>query len=174
MFCKKCGKPIGAEDKFCPHCGTPVTDDIPNDIFPPYTPPMKWYKFLIYFSLFAGAIASAIGVVSSLVLILTELGTYLANIPLLAVEIAYAACNLIFACFALYTRNALVKYKKNAPLCLYVCYGISGLSEVVYGAYTYIEGSFDLLSVIVGVITIVAMIAANYIYFTKRKDMFNK
>ena len=187
MFCKKCGKPIGADDKFCPHCGTPVTDEVPNDIFPPYTPPMNWYKFLIYFSLIVSAVSGVIGVVSNIVLILKDLDAYLANVPLLALEIACAACNLVVALAAIYTRNALAKYKKKGPLCIYIYYGIMGVNELVYYAYSYVSGELNLLAaelsiadpkallwmnVATTVLTAVIMIAANYKYFTKRKDLF--
>ena len=187
MFCKKCGKPLGVEDKFCSYCGTPVTDDVPNDIFPPYRPPMNWYKLLIYFSLFAGAALSLFGAVSSIVLILSDLGAYLANMPLFVLEIAYAASNIVVALSAIYTRNALAKYKKKGPLCLYIYYGIMGASEMVYYAYSYVSGELNQMAaelsivdpmtllwmnIAVTVLTTVAVIAANYIYFTKRKDLF--
>ena len=180
MFCKKCGKPIGVDDKFCPHCGTPVTDGAAgDDIFPPYTPPMNWYKFLIYFSLFAGAVVSFLGAALSVLGIVTDLKTYLSNAPLLALEIAYMACNLVFGFFALSTRKALVQYKKNAPLMLYICYGITALSEVIYAIYDCVANGFtdlviatNVTTAAVSVLTSVVIITANYIYFKKRSHLF--
>ena len=69
MYCQSCGaKCTGA---YCPECGEPVknltqqtsyyfkADSQQNSqntqAFQSYTPPMKWYKFLIYFLLFADA-----------------------------------------------------------------------------------------------------------------------
>ena len=35
MFCKKCGKEIGYDDKYCPNCGSPVGNElsVQNDSF---------------------------------------------------------------------------------------------------------------------------------------------
>ena len=176
MFCKKCGKPIGVDDKFCPHCGTPVTDDVASDIFTPMagsgTLPMNWYKFLIYFSLFAGAIISILGVTSSVIIIIKDIGLYLANLPLFALEIAYAACNLAYAIVAICTRMALAGFKKKGPFMLYTCYGISAVSEIIYAVYSYMSGNGADVSIIITLLTAIAMIAANYIYFTKRGHLF--
>ena len=68
MFCTKCGKEITDGQRFCPGCGaenknvsqqtygsmnTSNTFDVSTvqNVLP-----MKWYKFLIYFALIAGAI----------------------------------------------------------------------------------------------------------------------
>ena len=180
MFCKKCGKPIGVDDKFCPHCGAPITDGAAgDDIFPPYTPPMNWYKFLVYFSLIAGAVVSFLGAGLSVLEIFIELNTYLTNIPMLAFNLMYIAVNLAFGFLALATRKALVQYKKKGPFMLYVCYGASALSEVAYAAYDCALNGFTELAIAssvasaaLGVLIAAIMIVANYTYFKKRANLF--
>ena len=179
MFCKKCGKPIGVDDKFCPHCGTPVTDGTANDIFPPSTPPMTGYKFLIYFSLFAGAIVSFLGAGLSVITMITDFKTYMENLALIPLEVVYIACNIVFGFLALATRKALVEYKKKGPFMLYICYGMSAVSEIVYAVYDCVLNGFtdlviasNVTTAAFGIITSAALIAANYTYFKKRANLF--
>ena len=132
MFCRKCGKEMNDSDMFCPACGTPVIDG-GGDIFPPMGEnalPMKWYKFLIYFSLFAGSITSALGAISGALLIFKNIDTYLANPLLFGLEMVYAAISVVYAVFALFTRYALAGYKKKGPFMLYVCYGMIGIADL--------------------------------------------
>ena len=83
-FCSKCGAQIESEEQqFCSHCGekikrqtdvssaSPINDETPIQMNesasiaqnpyvvanqPVFQHPMKWFKFLIYFALFFGAV----------------------------------------------------------------------------------------------------------------------
>ena len=86
-FCVNCGAMIEETVKFCPNCGTPVAQPQQQETAyqqpqqPPYQQPyqqpyqtyqqpvvqdkyhgfkMKWYKFLVYFLLWAGALLNGI------------------------------------------------------------------------------------------------------------------
>ena len=62
MFCRYCGAEISENAKFCVSCGRPVEAQpvqatyVGDDGLVQPVPKMKWYKFLIYFSLWAGAL----------------------------------------------------------------------------------------------------------------------
>jgi hypothetical protein len=65
MFCPNCENNIEDRTKFCPYCGTTIKNDNINDTIlftntpipaQQMQPSMKWYKFIIYFQLFAGAL----------------------------------------------------------------------------------------------------------------------
>ena len=70
MYCKNCGAEIDGSSVYCTRCGTNVSDPA-NQVASPSatssagtTPkanyPMKWYKFLINFALFASAVLNII------------------------------------------------------------------------------------------------------------------
>ncbi len=178
MFCRKCGKEMNDSDMFCPACGTPVIEG-DGGIFPPTEEnalPMKWYKFLIYFSLFAGAILSVISAFNGIASIKNYPDVYELYPFLAELEIGYAVCNVLYAALAIYTRFALAGYKKIGPFCLYVCYGFSALAALLYSVVGYLltEGIYNNTTVIFSTLTSIITIAANYIYFTKRKHLFVK
>ena len=60
MFCSNCGKNLNGSETFCSGCGHAVHGSEAEPTAVPYTQspalPMKWYKFVIYFQLFAGAV----------------------------------------------------------------------------------------------------------------------
>ena len=53
--CRECGYPLYSTQQVCPQCGASAVEKEK-----PKGPGMKWYYFLIYFSLFAGAVSNTI------------------------------------------------------------------------------------------------------------------
>lgn len=209
-YCENCGKELNDNQKFCDKCGTKVVSedgtvgvfDEPKESSSAFVQrnyeqvnsqsfetskqsnqfQMKWFKFLIYFGLFAGAVVNlgmAGNYMSGLI--------YEQQIPNVTAEMVYAQFGglkildiiygiilLGFAAFAIYTRFRLAKYKKDGPMCLYIMYGGSTVISILYlicaSAVTGINmftgqglGSLILSGV---------MIAVNYTYFNKRKELF--
>lgn len=85
MFCPNCGTQCPDDTKFCPNCGSTVANNQPTENTqqnfgqPNYTQPnnytqpqmynvqfeMKWFKFLIYFGLFAGAVLNCLSAIDN-------------------------------------------------------------------------------------------------------------
>lgn len=64
MFCRNCGKEMTDGAAFCVSCGAannPVNCEANNPVnYAANQMPMKWYNFLIYFALFAGAVLNVL------------------------------------------------------------------------------------------------------------------
>jgi hypothetical protein len=145
--------------------------------------PMLWYKMLIYFVLW---ISAAVNILSAYTYISGGAQTEeaLAMFPILGtLDLFYGILTVGMGVFALITRFALANYKKNAPKLIVglYCYGfaISLIYNVTVLALTssiYEPVDFIITGMSVGtsVIMNIAMIACNYVYFKKRRRLFNK
>ncbi len=144
---------------------------------------MKWYKFLIYFALFAGAVLNLISGVSYLngTFHDSELGyegatkhVYLLYPGLKTADILYGIAIIIIAVLAVVTRFALAKYKKNGPTLLLVYYAVGVVAGAIYtvAAKCIISENVDFTSAIISLGISVGMVILNKIYFDKRKHLF--
>lgn len=154
--------------------------------------PMAWYKFLIYFSLFAGAILNAIsGIMSLTGANYHEDGSDYSEVfykffpGLQTVDIIFGILCIALAAFGIYVRFRLSGYCANGPKMLSLLYTAVAAMNVVYliALYIVISGSaigdrVD-FSEIVNVVAIVsnsavsiAMIGINKKYFDNRKELF--
>ncbi len=189
-FCKSCGTQIENENaQFCPKCGTAITQP-QQQWTPDYatgTPTeqfkMKWYKWLIYFVLFAGAllnfvngfnyITGGIYFTQSDGKVTAEEVYSLLGEGLKTVDVAFGIALIAIAAFGIYTRFRLAKFKANGPMCLYILYGAGLVASLVYNiaAASFVEGSFtsDIVTSIVGPAIVIWV---NYVYFNKRKSLF--
>ena len=166
MYCNKCGAQLADEAVYCPNCGQPTGR--PVDARPygptPFAPalPMNWFKFLIYFSLFASAFFS--------------LGLYYTVFPgLKPFYIVLSVLSVAQAAFAVYTRFQLSAYRKKAPLLLHIFFGVSSACGVIssLGTTLLTGGALQEISqMISSLIGGVVLIALNSIYFKKRAALF--
>lgn len=193
MFCTKCGKEINGQ-RFCPNCGaenrnivgpefnssniTSNTFDVSasQDVLP-----MKWYKFLIYFALIAGAIINfatgttmVTGYVYEIQSGISADAVYSMYGGLKAIDIIYGLVLFGVAVLGFITRNKLANYKADGPKFVYMVYGISAAVVLIYnilvGAVTGL--SVMSASVIASFIVQLVMIWANIKYFSKRAHLF--
>ena len=145
--------------------------------------PMNWYKFLIWVALWINA---AVNIMSGIQYIRGGAQTeeMLAAFPILkTVDLFYGALTVGMGVLALFTRFALANYKRNAPrlvVGLYT-YGLVislGYNALVLGmtssAYEPVELIITGMSVGISVIINAILIGCNYVYFKKRKRLFNK
>lgn len=213
MKCPKCGAPAAESDKFCRTCGAEIPRTEENEVppidstiygVPPggsfgappfgappfggsagYFTPMRWYKFLIYFALFAGAVLNTFSAFTYLagMAYVDELGNNVTSLqyeayPLLQlIDIVYGILLLGVAAFGIYTRFALALYKKSGPMTLFVFYGVSaGISLLREIACAILVGNIgDPLTIASFAITVLAnviLIVLNNIYFEKRSHLF--
>lgn len=187
MFCPKCGSQMGDYDSFCPVCGASngaaaPTGNVAGSNAPSSLLPMNWYKFLIYFGLFAGAVLNAINGIQLLSGSIydgaAELVYYVFE-DLKTVDVLAGLAMLALAGFGIYTRMRLAGYCSNGPQMLTYLYVASAVASLLYiigvnaalGDYSsYLE--MDYSSYIVSLVTSAVMVFANKTYFQKRASMF--
>ncbi len=144
---------------------------------------MKWFKFLIYFSLFAGALSNLFdGIVyiagfgDKLPEILAEEYYFLPD-NFRVIEVVFGVFTLATAAWGIYTRFQLSGFKKNAPECFYAMYIISSVISMAYSitgiALTTSEGWDSIIGAIIGgVVGEAVFILCNVTYFRKRQHLF--
>ena len=200
MFCSNCGANLADGARFCSHCGTTIAvPQQPQDPQPQYQQPqyqqpqyqqplnqtavlgMNWYKFLIYFGLFAGAVINAING------IMTMTGAqydgsaklvYRIIDGLQMLDIIYGIALLAIAALAIYARFRLTGYRKNGPQMLNIVYLAVAVAQLAYiiGLYVVLPervmDEINISSSIGGVIGSGIMVAINTTYFKKRAHLF--
>ena len=205
MFCTNCGKNLNDTDVVCCYCGTPTgvqpayqqpayqqptyqqpayQDPYGQPVTPPAAKPalpMGWYKFLIYFALFAGAILNVISGVSMLTG--TQYAQYGVNAQTIyrfyngleGLDMLMGVLFVVLAVLGIVTRFQLAGYKKSGPMLLVALYGANAVVSLIYViGFSSIVGS-DLLgfsSDFSSIAVSVAMAFANYKYFKKRGHLF--
>ena len=200
MFCRFCGKEIPEGGRFCPGCGKEAdtaavfqagasAEGMPAAvrINPAQNYHMAWFKFIIYFQLFANAVVMVYNVVAGIFGLAygDDAGFVYAVCPMLkAVDVIYGVICLAFAVTAVLIRQRLAHYKKNAPV-LYLGYvGVVMASGLIYNfavlaalgtvsASAMEAGSSNIIGTVLGtVIGAAVYFPLNYIYFKKRKELF--
>ena len=188
MFCSKCGNPVGEGDRFCLNCGAPVAGSTPDPqpVMPSTSlePKLKmgWFKFLIYFGLWAGAVLNLFNAIQLFTgshygdKATIEL-VYLVFPDLKGLDVGIGFAMVALVALGLITRFRLAGYHKNAPLLLATTYAANAIISIIYvfGAGSIV--SFDIIadalrSTVTSVITSIVMIIINFIYFGKRKHLF--
>ncbi|MBQ9782038.1 MAG: zinc ribbon domain-containing protein [Clostridia bacterium] len=206
MFCKYCGQKLDDDAKFCQSCGAKVeesskttqTDTFfddnetsdkvqnngePTQVYVPYYP-MKWFKFLIYFLLFASAIVNVMSGISQVTGMIyydpftetTAQAVYEVFPGLQVVDIIVGILSIALGVFAVVVRFALAKFKAIGPKLLTLFYAFSCIINIVYCLLVVLVvpelvGSLT-SDTVTSIITSVIMIFANKTYFTKRQELF--
>ena len=200
MFCPNCGTQLPDGSQFCGNCGAPQNaQQAPNAApqqpqydpnFAPQQAPilaplgMKWYKFLIYFLLFAMGVLNILGGISTLTG--AQYGSALeaklvyAFFPSLkTVDIIYGIACIALGAFQIYTRFQLSGYKKNAPSCVLGMYAATAAIMAIYSfavlgiVPTEIVSHSELIGQAIGAIIGAGVVGyLNKIYFDKRKSLF--
>lgn len=177
MNCKNCGSALDPNLSYCGFCGAPKTDN-PSQSNAGYDPfanadtiqagvndlPMKWYKFIVKIALPISIVFGALSVISNIISVFTESSTLLGLINILI--------GFVSVFFAFNARKKLLGFMSDGPKMLYLCYGVSALSNLI----TMIIGLF--INSALNFITLSALcaslivLACNVSYFTKRRHMF--
>lgn len=205
MFCPKCGAQIADDVTFCAYCGNavqpaannqpsngyqpPVYNQYPNSYQqpmnyqqPPYQQPMKWFKFLIYFGLWAGAVVNALsgfGLLTGGAYSGAADYVYMVFSGLQAVDVLFGLVMLALAAFGIFTRFRLAGFHKNGPKMLTYTYVFGMAASLLYlvAVFVVVPGIGDYMnftSYITSSITSVIMIFVNKDYFGKRAALFTK
>ena len=188
MYCSTCGSQLPEGTAVCTYCGAaqrvasaPAQNTLNNA---KDNTPMKWFKFLIWFSLFASAVLN--GISGFQLLTGAHYGgeseaelVYKVFSDMKTVDTIAGIALIAAAALALYTRFRLAGFYKNGPAMLMLTYAVNVIIPVVYvlGAKAALGSygdSLDLTSNYSSIITSVAMIFINKTYFDKRAHLFTK
>lgn len=193
MFCFKCGQQITDGAAFCVFCGVPQPTYVPpvqSQYQPSCQPlaqptlPMKWYKFLIYFSLFATAFTCCVYgfsyITGGIYMISENVDAYMIYdvLPVMkAIDVIYGCCLLIFSVLSILVRRSLAHYKSNGPaflLNMYIArllvdflYAVTILFILSYEGYEPSDWSF-----LGSAIGLLIFYYCNKRYFEKRAHLF--
>lgn len=207
-ICDKCGATVEETEQSCPFCGyifeQPITQPSmkPQPTYeqpvnqPPYQAPvgqtvpdkyqgfpMKWYKFLVYFALWAGSLLNAVTGIRQVT------GTSRENADILySLAPSLKTCDIIFgilmilvAVLGVLTAIKLLQLSAMGPkllMLLYIANAAISLIEmivlvsIVKGNSKLEMDSSVLTSVIVSIVVSGIMVAINWIYFKKRESIF--
>lgn len=210
VVCSRCGQPTGVQPAYQqpayqqpayqqpayqqpayqdPYAQQPVYQDPYGQ--PAYAPAapakpamsMGWFKFLIYFSLFASAVLNAINGFMLLTGATYDGGAelvYRMFDGLQGVDSLVGILSLALAALAIFTRFQLAGYKKSGPMLLLAVYAGNAVVNLVYviGVSAIlpelVRNAIDFTSFYSGIVTSIAMIAINAAYFKKRAHLFVK
>ena len=204
MNCSKCGSFMNDNQAFCPNCGTPNAvnqqqtqyqqaqyqqpqyqqpqyQQAPYQQAPQQGLPMNWFKFLIYFALFASCVLNVLG---GIMMFTGSQYQGMASLVyayfdgLQALDIINGVGCIAVGVLAIYARMRLAGYYKNGPQMLNAVY-IAGIAvSLIYmiGASIVVGGDVELnFASSIGSLGIsAAMVVANTIYFKKRAHLFTK
>lgn len=142
---------------------------------------MGWYKFLVYFALFASCVINVIGGLSTMTGMIyrgeRDL-VYMFFGGMRVVDLLIGAAMLAMAVLSIIVRQKLAQFRKDGPFYLLILYGTSIAASVLYLILaTAIVGEWfltpELTSQYICTIGIsVLMIVVNHIYFKKRASLF--
>ena len=205
-FCTKCGTQMADGTAFCPSCGTAQSPQQPvyqQPVYqqppyqqppyqqPPYQQPvyqqpwqaeapMKWYKFLIYFLLFASAVLNAITGVQMITGSMyggsaEMVYVYFDGLQVLDVVMGLAVFGMV--ALAIFARFRLAGFYRNGPMLLVATYGANLVFYLIYmiGLVCILPTELvgELAPTFVGsMVGSIVMVIVNKIYFDKRKHLF--
>lgn len=181
-YCSKCGTRFSDGDSFCQNCGAleAAAWSKPETLI--YS--MKWYKFLIYFSLFFTAfleiiygfnyISGGIYEVQSRFKVTAD-GVYRTfGMGLKITDVIYGVVLIGLGIFAILTRRDLKKFKSSGPKKLITLYVSSLAVDTLYTILACIiigNGSVIVQNISDFIATAIS-IYINYTYFSRRASLF--
>lgn len=187
MYCNKCGAFIENEEQIlCSGCGADL-GEVGTSVDEPKPLPMKWHKFLVYFSLIFGAALNALVAIFLLTgLVYGENATEVYGVfpSLKTVDIVYGILLLMLAGFEVFSWWNLKGYKKNGYIYVLWVYPLNAVMSLLYGILSrrviISVGGSEIISGIESVFAdsvrdiIIAIIITwcMKLYYDKRKHLF--
>ncbi len=192
MNCYRCNRNIPDYSLVCPNCGAEMSQraktggqsPFMNMNFPPFgTGSMAWYSILVTVYLFMEAFISAVSGIQYISGFIPEVMKnsegimYYCQIngTLKYIDVLYGLWYIGMAVFAVFTRTALAKYRKNAPLFVLLFFSVPTVINCLYSIPLMIlvnTESASYFTLVFQVIIQMGFVYANYIYFKKRKTLF--
>ena len=146
--------------------------------------PMAWFKFLIYFMLFANAainIFTAVTYLTGSVYLGEDMtmsdveALYMFYPTAKMIDVIYGVLLIALAAYAIFTRFQLSGFKRRGPflfILMYVLNLVIGLLYSISIMFTFETGLLGFISFVPSIITSVVMIFVNIVYFRKREELF--
>lgn len=203
IICKNCGKQIDeTKEFFCSNCGEFINSSMqqPNEQNYTYQQPihneyqnyvnaqqpvhpMKWFKFLIYFSLFISALSFLVDGIEYITGHIYEIlpehqvsGEFIYTLygnGLRILDVCYGIICVLLSVYIIVVRFALAGFKKHSPNMLLASYGIEMIMSILYASIAgIISGQEYVTEIISCLIGSGLVIWLNYIYFNKRSYLF--
>lgn len=161
----------------------PYSPFVPQQEYVPQ-PPMKWFKFIIWFQLFANAVLNLIGGINTISG--SQYGAYAELVyevfdGLKTLDTFYGVALIAIAAFAIYTRFRLSGFRADGPQMYYIlqvaCIVLPlvylvAASGIINSAGYGKEVSMDLASNVTRIAVSVVMLICNVSYFKKRIYLF--
>ena len=140
---------------------------------------MKWFKFLVYFGLWAGAVLNFIDGINLLTGAVYEAEGVSAELvyytypQLRENDMFFGLVAIGIAIYQGYTAYSLLKFKQVAPKLLTILYCLSISWSFFYAIFTSSILGESLMGEVIGsIIAGAIMLVINYIYFKNRKHLF--
>lgn len=141
--------------------------------------PMKWYNFVIWFQLFVSALFSLYNAVRYFTGAhygegSAELVYFFYGNGLKVLDIVMGICSVICIGWAIYARQQLRHYKRQAPMIYIVYLGFNVVTTIVYLVCISVITQEFLLDVrsMANLAGNIVMIVLNVVYFQKRSSLF--
>lgn len=146
--------------------------------------PMAWFKFLIYFMLFANAAINIFTAVTYLTgSIYLDEDMTMSDVEVLymfyptakMIDVIYGVLLIALAAYAIFTRFQLSGFKRRGPflfILMCVLNLVIGLLYSISIMFTFETGLLGFISFVPSIITSVVMIFVNVVYFRKREELF--
>ena len=171
-YCRNCGKELLETDKFCPSCGHSIKPhNVHSNIEAQSSDlPMNWWKFWQYVRFPIGIIFTAINIADYLPALevnMVNIFAFLTDVSLLVL--------MIVTYYHFLMQNKIGYKFLNAWLIIeLVCNSLNATIKTLADNYGYITlidfvGPFLFTVCIIGIVWTVP----NYMYFKKRKSLFN-
>ena len=206
-FCPNCGTRLAnPETPAAPQQGDAQPQQPPCPLpnqqpqYPPYpqqadlqqplqssAPQMNWYKFLIYFALFASA---AIGFINAIMFLIGTINGSPAEARLFyacfpdwrILDIIIGVLMIVCVALLLLTRFRLSGFHKNGPMLLTLTYAALATVNLAYMVGAIIVASsygigiaeLSLFPTISNTVSALVLMVVNLVYFGKRQALFNK
>lgn len=146
--------------------------------------PMAWFKFLIYFMLFANAainIFTAVTYLTGSVYLGEDMtmsdveALYMFYPTAKMIDVIYGVLLIALAAYAIFTRFQLSGFKRRGPFLFILMYVLNLVIGLLYGIsimFTLETGLLGFISFVPSIITSVVMIFVNVVYFRNREELF--
>ena len=199
MYCSNCGAQAADGASYCANCGAPLNAqgkrsaegperaDWQQSSYEVYSGPvpqqgMKWHKFLVYFSLWAGALANlwnGIQAMTGLQYKGSAETVYRMFPGMKGADTVFGGMCIVISVLLVITAVSLLKFKANGPKLLTLAYAVSVTACLIYVIWVAVilsrygaDVRSALSSTFMSLVISVIMIFVNRSYYRKRAHLF--